>query len=54
MRTFSGDREALPTTGSFASAGGDKHILILVLLSATYPADQTRMSYRICFQLQYL
>ena len=27
------------TTGSFATAGGDEQVLILVLLSATYPAD---------------
>ena len=35
------------TTWGFASAGGDEHILILVLLSAAYRADRTRMSNRI-------
>ena len=41
-------------TFSFASAGGYKKILILMLLSATYPADRTKMSNRICSHLLYL
>jgi len=43
----------LPTF-SFASAGVTNKSLSIVLLSATYPADRTRMSYRKCFQLLYI
>lgn len=42
------------TAARFCVSGGDEHILILVLLSAAYPANGTRMSYRIYFQLLYL
>ena len=44
----------LQPTARFCVSGGDEHILILVLLSAAYPADGTRMSNRIYFQLLYL
>ena len=45
---------AMPTTCSFASAGDDEHILILVLLSAAYPTDRTQRSDGIYSQLLYL